>query len=133
MRIFLAGATGAIGSRLVPLLLDAGHEVAGTTRSPAKAEALRAAGAEPVVLDALDRTAVVDAVASARPDAVVHQLTALADMGSMRRAPTTCSKARAKRASAASSRSRTPAGPPAAAAGRSRPRTTRSTPIPCRR
>jgi 2-alkyl-3-oxoalkanoate reductase len=84
MRIFLAGATGAIGSRLVPLLLDAGHEVVGTTRSPAKAEALRAAGAEPVVLDPLDRAAVVDAVASARPDAVVHQLTALADMGSMR-------------------------------------------------
>jgi nucleoside-diphosphate-sugar epimerase len=84
MRIFLAGATGAVGSRLVPLLLDAGHKVTGTTRSPAKADALRAAGADPVVLDALDRDAVVAAVTAAHPDVIVHQLTALSDLSDLR-------------------------------------------------
>jgi nucleoside-diphosphate-sugar epimerase len=84
MRIFLAGATGAIGTRLVPLLLDAGHDVVGMTRTPAKAEALRAAGAEPVVADALDSDAVVAAVVAARPDAIVHQLTALTGLSDMR-------------------------------------------------
>ena len=84
MRIFLAGATGAIGSRLVPMLLDAGHEVTGTTRSPAKAEELRAAGVEPAVVDGLDRDAVVAAVVAARPDAIVHQLTALSELNSLR-------------------------------------------------
>ena len=84
MRIFLAGATGAVGSRLVPLLAGAGHHVTGTTRDPAKAEALRAAGAEPVVVDGLDRDAIVGAIVAARPDAVVHQLTALAGMKSLR-------------------------------------------------
>jgi nucleoside-diphosphate-sugar epimerase len=84
MRIFLAGATGALGSRLIPVLRDAGHEVTGTTRSPGRTAALRAAGAEPVVLDALDRDAVVDAVAAARPDVIVHQLTGLAALRSMR-------------------------------------------------
>ena len=54
MRIFLAGATGAIGQRLVPLLVDAGHEVVGTTRTPAKVDGLRLAGATPVVLDGRD-------------------------------------------------------------------------------
>jgi 2-alkyl-3-oxoalkanoate reductase len=82
MRIFLAGATGAVGGRLVPLLLDAGHHVTGTTRSPAKAQALRAAGVEPVVADGLDRDAIVAAVVLARPDAIVHQLTALGGMTS---------------------------------------------------
>jgi len=84
MRIFLAGATGAIGGRLVPLLLEAGHEVTGTTRSPAKADVLRAAGAEPVMADGLDRDAIVAAIAAARPDAIVHQLTALGDLTSLR-------------------------------------------------
>jgi nucleoside-diphosphate-sugar epimerase len=84
MRIFLAGATGAIGGRLVPLLLEAGHEVTGTTRSPAKADMLRAAGAEPVIADGLDRDAIVAAIAAARPDAIVHQLTALGDLTSLR-------------------------------------------------
>jgi nucleoside-diphosphate-sugar epimerase len=84
MRIFLAGATGAIGTPLVPLLVGAGHDVTATTRSPRKADALRAAGAEPVVLDALDRDAVVAAVTAARPDAIVHELTALADMDDLR-------------------------------------------------
>jgi len=84
MRIFLAGATGALGSRLVPLLAAAGHEVTGMTRTPAKADGLRAAGAEPVVADGLDRDAVVAAVTAARPDAVIHQLTALTDLSDMR-------------------------------------------------
>jgi nucleoside-diphosphate-sugar epimerase len=84
MRIFLAGATGALGSRLVPQLLAAGHDVTGTTRSSAKADALRAAGVEPVVADGLDRDAIVAAVVGARPDAIVHQLTALAGMSSLR-------------------------------------------------
>jgi 2-alkyl-3-oxoalkanoate reductase len=77
MRIFLAGATGAIGRQLVPLLVADGHDVVGATRTPAKVEALRAAGAEPVLLDALDAAAVRTAVADAHPDVVIHELTAL--------------------------------------------------------
>jgi nucleoside-diphosphate-sugar epimerase len=77
MRVFLAGATGAIGRRLVPMLIGAGHQVTGTTRSAEKADLLRAAGAEPVVIDALDREAVEAAVREAQPEAVIHQLTAL--------------------------------------------------------
>ncbi|MHB8241342.1 MAG: NAD-dependent epimerase/dehydratase family protein [Solirubrobacteraceae bacterium] len=77
MRVFLAGATGVIGRRLIPKLIAAGHEVTGMTRSPEKVETLRAAGAEPVVADAFDSTAVRAAVATARPDAVIHQLTCL--------------------------------------------------------
>ena len=85
MRVFVAGATGAVGRRLVPLLVSRGHFVAGMTRSPEKADAVRAMGAEPVVADALDRDAVVEAVARTRPDAVVHQLTALTEIKSFRR------------------------------------------------
>ncbi|MGH9261658.1 MAG: NAD-dependent epimerase/dehydratase family protein, partial [Acidimicrobiales bacterium] len=77
MRIFLAGAAGAVGRRLVPILRAAGHEVVGTTTSESKVELVRAAGAEPVVLDALDGAAVRKAVEQARPDVVVHELTAL--------------------------------------------------------
>ena len=77
MHIFLAGAGGAVGRSLIPLLTDHGHTVTGTTRSPEKAAALRGLGAEPVVLDGLDRSAVLEAVAAARPDAIVHQMTAL--------------------------------------------------------
>jgi nucleoside-diphosphate-sugar epimerase len=84
MRIFLAGATGAVGSRLVPLLVNAGHDVTGTTRSPAKAEALRKAGAEPVIADGLDRSAIVAAVVAARPDAIVHELTGLSGLSNLR-------------------------------------------------
>ena len=76
-RIFLAGASGAIGSRLTPLLLSAGHYVCGSTRSKAKADALRSLGADPVVVDVFDATALSRAVASARPDVVIHQLTDL--------------------------------------------------------
>jgi nucleoside-diphosphate-sugar epimerase len=80
MKVLLIGASGAIGSRLVPQLIDNGHEVIGTCHSPAKAERLRALGAEPVVLDALDALAVRDAVSRAEPDAIVYQATALANM-----------------------------------------------------
>ena len=81
MKIFLAGATGALGTQLVPLLVSSGHDVVGTTRSPDKAEALRAAGAEPVVLDVLDDRAVLEAVLRAEPEVIVHEATALASMG----------------------------------------------------
>ena len=77
MRIFVAGATGAIGTRLVPQLVERGHEVVGTTRSPEKADRLRAQGAEPVVLDLLDAGAVREAMFAARPDALVHEATSL--------------------------------------------------------
>jgi len=77
MRVFLAGATGAIGRPLVELLLRDGHEVIGMTRSPQRAGELQAAGAQAVVADALHRDATVAAVREARPDAIVHQLTAI--------------------------------------------------------
>ncbi|HEV2975673.1 MAG TPA: NAD(P)-dependent oxidoreductase [Solirubrobacteraceae bacterium] len=77
MRVFLAGATGAIGRPLVRMLLADGHEVVGMTRSQGNADALRAAGAEPALADGLDAAAVREAVAKARPDAIVHQLTAI--------------------------------------------------------
>lgn len=77
MRVFLAGATGAIGRRLVPMLVADGHHVTGMTRSAGKAEQLRRAGAEPVVADALDGAALEAAVREAQPEAVIHQLTAL--------------------------------------------------------
>ena len=84
MRIFIAGATGVIGKRLVPLLRANGHEVVGTTRSPGKVDDLRALGAEPRVLDVLDAVAVGKAVSEARPEVVVHQATALSDLGNLR-------------------------------------------------
>lgn len=77
MRVFVAGATGAIGRQLVPQLIEAGHEVTGMTRSEEKAERLRGQGAEAVVADALDGEATQAAAASARPDVLVHQLTDL--------------------------------------------------------
>ena len=80
MKVFLAGATGAIGKRLVPLLVKAGHTVTGTTRSESKAGSLRAAGATPAVLNALNRDEVLDAVRQSMPDAVIHQLTAITDI-----------------------------------------------------
>jgi nucleoside-diphosphate-sugar epimerase len=84
MRVFVAGATGVVGQQLVPSLIAAGHEVTGTTRSPAKAAALQAAGATPVIVDGLDRRAVIDAVKAAQPEVIVHQMTALASMRSFR-------------------------------------------------
>jgi nucleoside-diphosphate-sugar epimerase len=77
MRIFIAGASGAVGQPLVRRLAEAGHEVHGMTRTPGKAARLRELGAEPVVADALDREAVLAAVRAARPDVVVHQMTAI--------------------------------------------------------
>src|SRR4051794_3555488 len=77
MRVFLAGATGAIGKQLVPRLVQAGHEVTGMTRSESKQPMLAELGAEPVVADALDPDQVADAVARARPEVIVHQLTAI--------------------------------------------------------
>jgi nucleoside-diphosphate-sugar epimerase len=75
MRIFLAGATGVIGIRLLPLLVADAHTVAGVTRSPEKIEQLRALAAEPVVCDVLDPRALTKAVTAFRPDAVLHQVT----------------------------------------------------------
>jgi nucleoside-diphosphate-sugar epimerase len=78
MRVFVAGASGAIGTRLVPQLIDRGHEVIGTSTSPRNADRVRALGAEPIALDLLDPGAVRKAVLEAEPDAIVHQATALA-------------------------------------------------------
>jgi nucleoside-diphosphate-sugar epimerase len=80
MRIFVAGASGAIGTRLVPQLIAHGHDVIGTFRSAGNAERLRALGAQPVVLDLLDAPAVRRAVLDAGPEAIIHQATALADV-----------------------------------------------------
>jgi nucleoside-diphosphate-sugar epimerase len=77
MRVFLAGAAGAIGRRLVPLLLRAGHEITGTTRSADKAMELERAGVSPAVLDVFDAQAVMAAVEAARPEVMIHQLTDL--------------------------------------------------------
>jgi nucleoside-diphosphate-sugar epimerase len=84
MRVFAAGATGAIGRWLIPQLTAAGHEVTAMTRSPAKADGLRALGAEPVIADGLDAAATTRAVGEARPDAVVRQMTALAGKPDLR-------------------------------------------------
>jgi nucleoside-diphosphate-sugar epimerase len=80
MKVFVAGASGAIGTRLVPQLIEAGHEVIGTSRSQDGAARVRALGAEPFVLDLLEPLAVRDAVLRAAPDAIVHEATALADL-----------------------------------------------------
>lgn len=86
MRVFVAGATGAVGRGLVPRLVAGGHQVTGMTRTPAKAAAIEQAGATAVVADALDAEAVGRAVAEAEPDVVVNELTDLATIGSnMRR------------------------------------------------
>jgi len=80
MRVFVAGASGAIGTRLVPQLIDRGHEVIGTFHSPGNTERVRALGAEPYALDLLDARAVRRAVLDTRPEAIVHQVTALANV-----------------------------------------------------
>jgi nucleoside-diphosphate-sugar epimerase len=128
MNIFVAGATGALGAQLVPRLVAAGHDVTGMTRS--RPEAVRRLGARAVVADALDPDAVGRAIAEARPDVIVHQLTALAgsidprhferDFAQTNRlrtaGPTTCSPPRVPPASSGSSRRATPAGRTRAAA-----------------
>ena len=80
MRIFLAGATGVIGKPLTKLLVEAGHEVIGTTRSAAKTDDIRALGAQAVVVDAFDLEALKAAAIAAKPDVVIHQLTDLPDV-----------------------------------------------------
>ncbi|QKC83588.1 NAD(P)-dependent oxidoreductase [Mesorhizobium sp. NZP2077] len=84
MRIFVAGATGAVGRSLVPLLIGKGHSVVGLTRTPAKTGLLRELGAKPVVADALDQKAVYAAVIAARPDVIVHELTDLKGASDLR-------------------------------------------------
>jgi nucleoside-diphosphate-sugar epimerase len=85
MRIFVAGATGALGTRLLPRLLRAGHSVVGLTRTPDKARNLRALGAEAVVADGLHGGEIRAAVLTARPDAVVHEMTDLSGMSDLRK------------------------------------------------
>jgi nucleoside-diphosphate-sugar epimerase len=80
MKIFVAGATGAIGRQLVPQLIQAGHRVVGMTRSESKQAALWEIGAEPVVADALDPTQVAEVVAAAQPDVIIHELTAISTL-----------------------------------------------------
>src|SRR5919106_117464 len=84
MKIFVAGATGALGRVLVPQLVAGGHEVVGLTRTPSKQDLLRDLGARPAVADALDPDAVARAVAEAEPEVIVHQLTALSRSIDMR-------------------------------------------------
>jgi nucleoside-diphosphate-sugar epimerase len=85
MKILIAGATGAVGTRLVPTLVDGGHDVVAMTRSPGKADGLRALGAEPVIADGLDRDAVMQSVLRAEPEVIVHQMTALANVKSLKK------------------------------------------------
>ena len=86
MKVLVAGASGALGTQLVPRLVASGHEVTGMTRTESKREAVRSLGATPVVADALEPEEVARAVAEAEPEAIVHQLTALAgSLGGMRR------------------------------------------------
>jgi nucleoside-diphosphate-sugar epimerase len=85
MRVFVAGATGVVGVRLVPALVARGHEVVGTTRTPERMDRLRRLGAEPVLMDALDATAVKEVVARAEPEVVVHQMTAIPPELNLRR------------------------------------------------
>jgi uncharacterized protein YbjT (DUF2867 family) len=107
MRVFIAGASGVIGLRLVPLLVAAGDEVAGMTRSLGKVEWLRALGAEPIVCGAFDAGALREAVLAFRPEAVVNELTDLPDDGRPRaygvRARGTCSQLPRRRVRHASS------------------------------
>jgi nucleoside-diphosphate-sugar epimerase len=77
MRILIAGASGAIGRRLVPMLVERGHTVTGTTRTPDKADLLSGLGAQPALMDGLDRAQVMRTVADAKPDVLIHQLTAI--------------------------------------------------------
>ncbi len=84
MKVFVAGATGVLGRALVPQLVARGHEVVGMTRSASKQDLVRSLGARPVVADALDPDAVAQAVASAEPEVIVHELTALSGKMSMR-------------------------------------------------
>jgi 2-alkyl-3-oxoalkanoate reductase len=85
MKVFVAGATGAIGRQLVPMLVERGHEVVAMTRTEAKRELLRSLGARPAVADALDPEAVATAVGEAEPEVIVHELTAIPPTANLRR------------------------------------------------
>jgi len=85
MNIFVAGASGAIGRRLVPLLVAAGHRVFATTRTTDKLNGLRAEGVEPVLMDGLNRDSVVRAISAAQPDVIVHQMTSLPQLLNLKR------------------------------------------------
>jgi hypothetical protein len=123
LRIFLAGATGVIGIRLLPLLIAEHHTVAGMTRSPEKIDQLRALGAEPIICDVFDSVLLTKAVTTFQPDAVIHQLTdlpddvdQLPDFGARNdafapKAPTTSSPPPRRQASGTSSRKASPGDP----------------------
>jgi len=145
MKVFVAGATGAIGARLVPQLVADGHEVTAMTRTPDKQPALRALGAEPVLADGLDARSVMEAVGRAEPEVVVHEMTGLRASTSLRNfdrafalttacarsAPTTCSPRPGRREPGASSRRASATGTTSAPGpGRraSRPRSTPTRP-----
>jgi len=123
MRVFAAGASGAIGSRLVSQLIERGHEVIGTHRSPAGGARLGELGAQPVALDLLDAQAVRSAVLEARPDAIVHQATALANAGFSRHLDRTFAETNRLRTTS-TRRSRRPAGSRSATAASTARRTT---------
>ena len=84
MKIMIAGATGAVGKRLVPMLVAGGHYVVATTRSPRKLDELCAQGAESAIMDGLDENAVRKTVESYRPEVIVHEMTALGSMRSLK-------------------------------------------------
>ena len=84
MRVFVAGATGAIGQHLVPMLTAAGHDVTATTRSPGKAGLIRQLGATPAVVDGLDAGGVLAAVSQARPEVIIHEMTSLSALRDFR-------------------------------------------------
>ena len=85
MKVLVAGATGAVGKMLIPLLVRRGHQVVGTTRSANRVHTLRSLGAHPVIMDGLDRDSVLHAVQTAKPDAIVHQMTSLAGNQDLKR------------------------------------------------
>src|SRR6266536_4841614 len=85
MKVFVAGATGVVGKRLVPLLVASGYEVVGMTRARDKEAWLRQVGAEPVVADGLDRAAVMQAVLRAEPEVVIHEMTGLTGVKSFKK------------------------------------------------
>jgi nucleoside-diphosphate-sugar epimerase len=85
MRVFVAGATGAIGRRLIPQLIAAGYDVTGSTRSESKTQDLKAAGADAVIVDGLNHDNVLTAVGQAQPDVVIHQLSALSEMSNLKK------------------------------------------------
>ena len=85
MEVFVAGGFGAMGQRLIPLLVASGQHVIATSRMPSKLDGLRAQGADPVIVDGLDKDAVMQAIESSQPDVIVHQTTAIASRLDLKR------------------------------------------------